>query len=67
MSASIACTLAAFCGSGYAKNMLRRMPLVPKMIEELVCSLPPLGEGKVVDLLSGCGTAAVEIKRAYPR
>ena len=51
----------------YAKNMPRRMPLVPKMIEELVCSLPPLGEGKVVDLLSGFGTAAVEIKKVYPR
>jgi len=51
----------------YAKNMPRKMPLVPKMVEELVSSLPPLGEGKVLDLLSGCGTAAVEIKRAYPR
>ena len=54
-------------GDWYARNMPRRMPLVPKMIEELVCSLPPLGEGEVLDLLSGCGTAAVEIKKAYPR
>jgi hypothetical protein len=54
-------------GDWYAKNLARRMPLVPKMIEELVCSLPPLGEGKVLDLLSGCGTAALEIKKAYPR
>ena len=53
-------------GDWYAKNVPRRMPLVPKMIEELVF-LPPLREGNVVDLLSGCGTAAVEIKKAYPR
>ena len=40
---------------------------VPQMIEELVCTLPPLGDGKVLDLLAGCGTAAVAIKKAYPR
>ena len=54
-------------GDWYAKNMPRRMHLVPNMIEELVCSLPPLGDEEVRDLLSGCGTAAVEIKKAYPR
>ena len=48
-------------------GMPRKMPLVPNMIEELVYSLPPLGEGQVLDLLSGCGTAAVETKKAYPR
>ena len=29
----------------------RRMPLVPKMIQELVFALPPLGEARVLDLL----------------
>ena len=29
----------------------RRMPLVPKMIRELVFALPPLGEARVLDLL----------------
>lgn len=37
------------------------------MIDELVSALPPLGEGKVLDLLAGCGTAAVAIKKVYPR
>ena len=32
-------------------GMPRKMPLVPNMIEELVCSLPPLEESKVLDLL----------------
>ena len=27
------------------------MPLVPKMISELVYALPPLGDAKVLDLL----------------
>ena len=40
---------------------------VLQMIEELVSTLPPLGDGKVLDLLAGCGTATVAIKKAYPR
>merc|ERR1712215_487179 len=51
----------------YVQNMPRRMPLVPLMIEELVSALPPLGDGKVLDLLAGCGTAAVAVRRCYPR
>ena len=30
---------------------IRRMPLVPTMIQELVFALPPLGEASVLDLL----------------
>ena len=37
------------------------------MVDELVFALPPLGEGMVLDLLSGCGTATLEIARAYPK
>ena len=31
------------------------------MVDELVFALPPLGEGMVLDLLSGCGTATLEL------
>ena len=29
----------------------RKMPLVPKMISELIYALPPLGDARVLDLL----------------
>ena len=61
----------------------RRMPLVPKMIRELVFALPPLGEARVLDLLcrksdffilnvfssilAGSGACSVAVKKAYPR
>ena len=32
-------------------SLSMRMPLVPKMIQELVFALPPLGEARVLDLL----------------
>ena len=37
------------------------------MLEELVFALPPLANGRVCDLASGNGNAAVKIKAAYPR
>ena len=59
------------------------MPLVPKMIRELVFALPPLGEARVLDLLcrksdffilnvfssilAGSGACSVAVKKAYPR
>ena len=43
------------------------MPLVPKMLDELVYALPPLGDDKVCDLAAGNGNAAVKILSAYPR
>ena len=36
----------------YVANITRRMPLVTTMMEELVYALPPVGEGKVLDLLT---------------
>ena len=43
------------------------MPLVPRMLDELVFALPPLGNGKVCDLAAGNGNASVKIVAAYPR
>ena len=37
------------------------------MLDELVFALPPLEDGKVCDLASGNGNAAVKVKAAYPR
>lgn len=51
----------------YSLQLDRKMPLVPKMLDELVFALPPLKEGRVCDLASGNGNAAVKIKDAYPR
>merc|ERR1711874_564000 len=54
-------------GDWYNTNITRRMPLVPKMISELIYALPPLGNGKVLDLLSGGGALTIEVKKSYPR
>ena len=55
------------------------MPLVGRMLEELVFALPPLGDSKVhqhlpwhaslqvLDLLGGAGQASVAVLQAYPR
>ena len=51
----------------YSLQVSRKMPLVPRMLEELVFALPPLANGRVCDLASGNGNAAVKIKAAYPR
>jgi len=37
------------------------------MLDELVFALPPLKDGRVCDLASGNGNAAIKIKAAYPR
>ena len=37
------------------------------MLREVVCALPPLGAGRVADVLCGSGRAALEIRKAYPR
>jgi len=52
---------------GYSLQLARKMPLVPKMLDELVFALPPLSDGRVCDLAAGNGNAAVKIKVAYPR
>ena len=56
---------------------LVQMPLVGKMMEELVAALPPLGSSKVrlsssyhrkvLDLLAGAGQATIAVLGAYPR
>ena len=56
---------------------LVQMPLVGKMMEELVAALPPLGSSKVrlspsyhrkvLDLLGGAGQATTAVLGAYPR
>lgn len=50
----------------YDYNLSRRMPLVKPMIEELVASLPPCSEQKVLDLCSGSGNLAECVLHAYP-
>ena len=37
------------------------------MLNEVVCALPPLGNGRVCDVGCGTGRCAVEIRKAYPR
>jgi len=51
----------------YSANLRRKMPLVGKMMEELVAALPPLGDSKVLDLLGGAGQATRVVLEAYPR
>merc|ERR1739836_109633 len=53
-------------GDWYNVNIFRRMPLVPKMVSELIYSLPPLGDARVLDLLSGSGALSIEVKKSYP-
>lgn len=51
----------------YSLQLERKMPLVPRMLDELVFALPPLKDGKLCDLAAGNGNAVVKIKPAYPR
>ena len=51
----------------YDLQLERRLPLVGPMLNEVVCALPPLGNGRVCDVGCGTGRCAVEIRKAYPR
>ena len=75
------------CGCHHLEDFLTshlvQMPLVGKMMEELVAALPPLGNSKVsdrvadnrviaahvkvLDLLGGAGQATMAVLEAYPR
>ncbi|KDO31310.1 hypothetical protein SPRG_03926 [Saprolegnia parasitica CBS 223.65] len=51
----------------YDLQLVRRLPLVPKMLEQMVYALPPLGENsKVADLCAGSGLCAEKVLDAYP-
>ncbi|OQR80762.1 hypothetical protein ACHHYP_17231 [Achlya hypogyna] len=51
----------------YDLHLTRRLPLVPKMHEQMVLALPPLGESsKVADICAGSGLCAQKVLDAYP-
>ncbi|OQR97766.1 hypothetical protein THRCLA_06865 [Thraustotheca clavata] len=51
----------------YDLHLTKRLPLVPKMHEQMVLALPPLGENtKVADICAGSGLCAEKVIAAYP-
>ncbi|RLO01336.1 hypothetical protein DYB28_015284 [Aphanomyces astaci] len=51
----------------YDLQLTRRLPLVPRMLDEMIFALPPVGPShRVADLCAGSGACSEKVLAAYP-
>ncbi|ETW10204.1 hypothetical protein H310_00567 [Aphanomyces invadans] len=51
----------------YDLQITRRLPLVPRMLDEIVWAMPPIGPShRVADLCAGSGACSEKVLAAYP-